>query len=251
VLVIARTVAHLFRQLRAQERPLAELELVRRAYDFGMPLHSGRFEVDGTPFHVHGLGVASIASQVGAPSAVVGAAVLHNAYNTGDWGDGRGPGPFDVRRERVRREVGPEVEALLTGLRASRGAHLVAGAMASGAVLDEPDRWYVLLDLCDFLDKWDDGRIAYGLPDRDDRRFVDAHQDEIVALAERLGWPELSAGLTSAFARLADDKVPPSLVPGRRYSQLLPPPSFRPSIGVEMMRRARRAKYAVGRWRAR
>jgi len=57
MLVIARTVAHLLRQLRDQGRDLGELELVRRAYDFGTPLHSARFEVDGTPFHVHGIGV--------------------------------------------------------------------------------------------------------------------------------------------------------------------------------------------------
>jgi len=172
VLVIARTVAHLFRQLRAQDRPLAELELIRRAYDVGTPMHSGRFEVDGTPFHVHGLGVASLAAQAGAPSAVVAAGVLHNAYNTGDWGDGRGSGAHPARRERLRREVGPEVEAILTGLKDSRSAHLLSSAMESDADVGEPERWYVLLDLCDFLDKWDDGRIAYGLPDRDDRRFV-------------------------------------------------------------------------------
>ena len=251
MLVIARTVSHLLRQLRAQERPLAELELIRRAYDFGTPLHSARFEVDGTPFHVHGLGVASLAAQAGAPSAVVAAGVLHNAYNTGDWGDGRGPGDFETRRARLRREVGPEVEAVLTGLKASRAVHLVPEAIASGADLGEPDRWYVLLDLCDFLDKWDDGRIAYGLPDRDDRVFVDAHEVELAALADRLGWPEVSAGLTSAFRRLAEDHVPASLVLGRRYSQLVAPPSFGRRVTVRAKARARRARYAVARWRRR
>jgi hypothetical protein len=248
VLVIARTVAHLFRQLRAQERPLAELELVRRAYDFGMPLHSGRFEVDGTPFHVHGLGVASLVAQVGAPGAVVATAVLHNAYSTGDWGDARGPGAFEGRGGRVRRAVGPEVEALLGGLRMARAADHLASAVSVGTAPGESQRWLVLIELCDVLDKWDDGRIAYGSDDRDDRRFVDRHESQLIELAARSGWPEVAAGLEVAFRRLAEDELPEGLLLGWRHSEVVAPPSFRRRLTIRVRGRAR---HALRRWRAR
>jgi hypothetical protein len=249
MLVIARTVAHLLQQLRGQGRDLAEQELVRRAYYFGTPLHSARFEVDGTPFHVHGLGVASIASQVGAPVAVLGAGVLHNAFVTGDWADGRGVGVHPSRLERLRAGVGAEVATILTDLHRARADRHLDRAMADPASLSAGARWSVLLDLADFCDKWDDGRIYFGSPERDDRRFVDAHRDGLVGLARALGWPELADHFRAVFDRVGADEVPPSLLLGRRYSEVVLPPSARSRLSVALLERARRGRWRVRRWR--
>ena len=251
MLVIARTVAHLLQQLGDQGRDLGELELVRRAYDFGTPLHSARFEVDGTPFHVHGIGVASIAAQVGAPAAVIAAGVLHNVFVSGDWADGRGSGDFPQRRQRLRAGVGAEVATILSDHRRARANRHLGRAMADPASVTTDERWSVLLDLADFCDKWDDGRIYFGAPDRDDRRYVDAHRDELVALARALGWHELAGQLAAAFDRVGADEVPASLLLGRRHSEVVLPPSARARVSVALLGRARRVRWRLRRWRAR
>jgi len=240
VLVIARTVAHLFRQLREQHRPVTELELVRRAYDFAAPLHSGRFEVDGTPFHAHCLGMASIMAQIGAPAPVIGAAVLHNAYTTGDWGDGRASGAFPRRRRQVRDALGPEVESFLSGLREARAAGHVERLVAHPEVdLDDRARWLALLDLADLLDKWDDGRVRYSTAGRGDRQLVEGREEAIVALAARVGGPLLAHAFESAFLRTATEEIPVSLRLDRRYSVVVPPPSWRPRRSVALLRQFR------------
>lgn len=240
-MMVARTAAQLFRQLRAQDRPLAELELVRRAYDFGTPLHSARFEVDGTPFHVHGLGVASVTGQLGAPAHVVAAGVLHNVYTTGDWGDGRGRGPRPARRDRIRAGVDPAVEAVLTDLHHARLGGLLERAIAAPASLDEGERTLVQLELGDLYDKWEDGRIRYSLDGRSDRATVEADEAGIVALARHAGDDRLAEAFAAAFGRVHAEDIPPSLALGRRYSAVVLPLSARERPSVALRRWAGRA----------
>jgi hypothetical protein len=239
VLDIARTPAKLFRQMREQGRALAEMELVRRAYDFGTPLHSGRFEVDGTPFHTHGLGVASVVAHVGAPAHVVASAVLHNVYSTGDWGDGRGGGPHPTRRKRLREAVGADAEANVNGLCDFRARRLFGDLLTRPDDLTDVERWLVLLELGDLLDKWDDGRVTYSVDGRGDRKFVEDHQNALVAFSGSVAGPELAESFRSAFARVAAEEIPDSLRLGRRYSVVVPPPSWRPRTSLKVLSRAR------------
>jgi hypothetical protein len=142
----------------------------------------------------------------------------------------------------------PEVEALLGGLRTARAADHLASAVSVGTAPGESQRWLVLIELCDVLDKWDDGRIAYGSDDRDDRRFVDRHESQLIELAARSGWPEVAAGLEVAFRRLAEDELPEGLLLGWRHSEVVAPPSFRRRLTIRVRGRAR---HALRRWRAR
>ena len=79
---IAQTPVALFSQMFEQGRADAEIDLVRRAYDLGVELYSARFEADGSPFQVHGVGTARILAHLGRPAWVLAAACIHNVYGT-------------------------------------------------------------------------------------------------------------------------------------------------------------------------
>jgi len=242
VLEIARTPARLFRQMRDEDRPLEQLELVRRAYDYACALHSARFEIDGTPFHVHSVGVASIVSSLGAPASVIASATLHNAYTTGDWGDGRASGPHPARRRQMRDALGSEVEGWVAQLSDARSHQHMPRLLRGEATVDELDdeeRWLVLLDLADLLDKYDDGRVAYSADGRSDRAMVEGSEDAVVALAAAAGNDQLARAFETAFARVAAEEIPDSLRLGRVYSVVVPPPSLQPRISVMVKRTAR------------
>lgn len=240
MLEVARTPAALFRQMRSQDRPLAELEFVRKAYDFGVSLSSGRFEVDGGPFQVHNLGTASILTQLGAPAHVIGMSTFHNAYRSGDWRDGRRPGAFPRRRALVRDAFGPEAEAFLFSVFAGRAAeHTLEDDLDRADHVDADERWRMLLGLADLLDKWDDGRVMYSAAGRGDREFVEGREAEIVALAARLGTAELAESLEAAFARVAAEEIPESLKLGRVNSVFVQPLSSRERPSITIIRFAR------------
>lgn len=238
---VARTPAGLFRQMRAQGRPLEELEVVRKAYDFSVFLSSGRFEIDGGPFQVHGLGTASILSQLGAPAHVIGISTFHNAYHSGDWLDGRRPGAFPSRRALVRKTCGAEAEAFLLSVFTGRAARRsVEEELARVDEIEGDERWRVLLDLADLLDKWDDGRVMYSADGRGDRKFVAGREDKIVELAERVGSKELAESIEAAFERVAAEEIPESLKLGRVNSVFVQPRSSRERPSITLTRFARK-----------
>src|SRR5262245_4841225 len=97
----AQTNIQLFNQLRYYAYSDADLNLVRDAYELAMVLFSGRFQSSGKSFIAHVVGTASILAWVRLPAPVVAAGLLHNAYGSGDFGDGR-RGATTPRRRRIR-----------------------------------------------------------------------------------------------------------------------------------------------------
>lgn len=250
---VARTPAALFRQMRAQERGLAELELVRRALDLDVEVYTARFEPDGTPFQVHGTGTASVMVQLGAPAHVVCVAVLHNAFRTGDWGDARAAGLYEGRRARVRRLLSEDTERFMVDSYSAQSRP--TAELLAADDLDPDDRWRALIRLADLLDKWDDGRVMYSADGRTDRAYVAARRPDIVALARKLGTAEFAESLEFAFERVAAETIPESLKAARVYSSVVPPASYRmrrrvaaKAAGLRTLRRARRAvRHRLGR----
>jgi hypothetical protein len=243
--VVARTPAALYRQLRAQGRSLEEQQLVRRAIELDIEVYSARFEPDGTPFQVHGIGTASVMSQMGAPIHVVAAAILHNAFQQGDWADGRGSGAYAPRRERVRAALGAETEELITAIQERPRQRI--DDLDAIARLAPNDRWRLLLRIGDILDKWDDGRVMYSGDGRGDRRFVAEHSHEILEIARRFGSEEFAESLECAFATVAAETIPESMKSTRTYSAVIPPASYqrRPVLAAKyatyaFLRRVRR-----------
>jgi hypothetical protein len=188
-------------------------------------------------------------SQLCAPAFVVAAAVVHNAFDHGDWGDARPSGAYESRRKRVRDSLGEDAEELLV-------AFWRRPSTSTDEILADPqnhivDRWHKLLDLADLLDKWDDGRVMYSAEGRGDRAYVAKHEDEIIDAARRLGSDEFAASLEAAFARVAAEAIPPSLLSSRTHSAVIPPASYRKRPALEaaattyrFLRRARAAARA-------
>jgi len=105
----AQTNIQLFKQLRREGYSNTDLSLVRDAYELAMVLYSCRFLPSGRPFIAHVVRTASILAALHLSAQVVAAGLLHNAYGTGDFGDGSG-GISTAKRALISRVLSPEVE---------------------------------------------------------------------------------------------------------------------------------------------
>jgi len=105
----AQTNIQLFNQLRREGYSNTDLSLVRDAYELAMVLYSCRFLPSGRPFIAHVVRTASILAALHLSAQVVAAGLLHNAYGTGDFGDGSG-GISTAKRALISRVLSPEVE---------------------------------------------------------------------------------------------------------------------------------------------
>jgi hypothetical protein len=232
---IAQTNLQLYNELRAQGRTVADVILVRRAYEFAMHAYSGYYQGDGRPFIAHCVGVASVLAELESPATLVAAGMLHNAYGNADFGDGARESTSDGRREAVRRAVGPEVEALLYRFRTSRiDEHTLPGILERLPAMDAIEKQLLLIDLADMVDKHADNAVEYfGEPDwlvEEDGRIG----ADVVEIARRLDQPRLAAMLTEAFesSRNAASDRDLRASDGRRYMALIVPPSCWPAPGT-------------------
>ena len=228
MLHVAQTNLQLYNQLRAKGWSLEDLGLVRRAYDLSRELYSGFYQADGKPFVAHSVGVASIVAGLGLPPLFVTAALLHNVYGNGDFGDGLGSIVTGARRARVAGAVGMEIERLLVRFRDVRVDPATLRAIEHDFdMLDEDDRQLITIDLADYYEKYVDEGVSYfgdsswiaGRSNADGERFV--------ALARRLGHPALADALAEAFAEAGRRPLPPAELrgpPGQRFmAQTLSP----------------------------
>jgi len=254
----AQTNVQLYNELREQGRGPEAFALARRCYDFSSIAYSGHYQADGKPFVCHCVGVASIVAALGLPDEFVGAALLHNVYGNGDFGDDQAHVVTPRRRQRLTEAVGEPVARLAERFRRFRVSPATLSALEEGLPgLDETDRNLLTLDLTDHLEKHLDlGVLYYG-----DGSWVTevshAHGPRLIALAARLGRPELADMLAEAFAevrRAADVPDPLRGQSGQRYLQVVVPPSWRRRMAPELTRRfrARAAslRRRIARWRA-
>src|SRR6267378_3923160 len=59
-------------------QPLADADLIKRAYDFSYRAHSGQMRKSGDPYFVHPAGVAGIITELRLDTASVCAGLLHD-----------------------------------------------------------------------------------------------------------------------------------------------------------------------------
>jgi hypothetical protein len=245
--VVAQTNIQLYNQLRAHGMSLDDMLLIRRAYELNTTLYTGYFQADGKPFVSHGIGVASVLTEIGQPADVIAFGLLHNVYGNGDFGDNRGPGPTPKRRQLVRDAVGDRIELMCERF----GRNRVTDRSIDGMLehLGESDEWLrtlMVVDLADTVEKhadlgclyYGDGEWIIGEVRRAGAKFVE--------LANALGERELATMLSESFDRVAaeTEMVPMELRPadGRQYSKLVVPRSCR---------RRRQPRYVVGQVRGR
>jgi (p)ppGpp synthase/HD superfamily hydrolase len=236
---VAQTNIQLYNQLRVKGLPLEDLAFVHRAYEFLTTLYTGCFQGDGKPFVAHGVGVASILAELDHPTEVVTVGLLHNIYGNGNFGDGRARGVTRSRRRLVREAVGGRIEQLLARfpeIRIERRTIREVRAMLPG--LDEDDRRLIVVDLVDYMEKYQDlGVLYYGNNDWI-LSVVERSGEDLVRLASELGEPRLAELLSVAFATVDAQRgsVPTELRPsdGRRHMKLIVPRSHAPRLTLRL-----------------
>ncbi|MFL5911330.1 MAG: DUF6817 domain-containing protein [Gaiellaceae bacterium] len=230
--MVAQTNIQLYNQLRAHGMSLEDMLLIRRAYEVNTTLYTGFFQADGKTFVSHGIGVASVLTEIGQPADVIAFGLLHNVYGNGDFGDHRGPGSTPKRRRLVRDAVGERVELMCERFGQSRVTdRSIDDILARVDELDEIHRILAVVDLADTVEKhadlgclyYGDGEWVIGEVERAGAKFV--------KLAGALGEQELAAMLTESFERVASEteRVPAELRPpdGQQYAKLVVPRSCR------------------------
>jgi hypothetical protein len=222
---IAMVNTRLYGQLLAQGRSDDDLWAIRRAYDLTSVLYSGAYQADGRPFTAHAVSVASILALIGMPSNIVAAALIHNVYGNGDFGDGRYSGVTPQRRQRVRDAVGDDIESCVhrfSELRLTGDLQVVKSRIGW---MSERDRMILAIELADLLDKFVDLSVLYFGNADWVTQFVDAHEYELINIGYALGQPVLADALTHAIAQVRSRQVPAALrqSPERRYVSTIIP----------------------------
>ena len=84
----AQTNLQLYAQMLRAAYPETDVDRVRAAYEFALPLFAGAYRGSGKPFIAHLVGTASILVSIRARMPVVVAGLLHAVYASGEFGNG-------------------------------------------------------------------------------------------------------------------------------------------------------------------
>ena len=229
---VAQTNLQLYNQLRREDRTLEELQLIHRAYEFTTTIYGAYLQPDGKPFLSHSVGVASIVAQLGLPIDFVAAAIAHNIYVNGDFGDGRSSSATRSRRRLVIDHLGERIEDLIFRFKDYRlTLRTIDDLLARLDGFDEDERHLLLMDLADHLEKYVDLGVLYYGQDRWARDVVEQRGDLLIEAANRLGHPDLASALWQAFSAVESEEssVSPTLrtSDGTKYLKLVVPRSCR------------------------
>ena len=228
----AQTNIQLFNQLRRDAYSDGDLNLVRHAYESAMVLFSGRFQPSGKSFIAHVVGTASILAWLRLPAPVVAAALLHNAYGNGDFGDGR-RGATRSRRRRIRETLGPEVEAYVAKFPALYWEREITHvARHNPDKLSPVDRAVLLILFADHLEHLVDHDVLY-YEETAARGYID-HSIIAAEIAEKLGLSEFAIKLREAVRETqgAELSLKRPAHSGKNGSVVIVPKSCRKRIAV-------------------
>jgi (p)ppGpp synthase/HD superfamily hydrolase len=219
----AQTNLQLFGQMRRAGYSHEDLAAVRRAYDLAMRLFTSKYRGSGKPLMAHLVGTASVLVSLGAPVALVSAAVLHAAYIFGDFGDARG-GATDAKRAVVRAAAGPEVEAIISRYDALRwDSSSIAEIHSAVSGMAEPDREVLLLRLANELEDHLDLGVLYCGNAEERRAAVRSWLHLCVELARQLDQPRLADEFERVFQEVLSDSVPEVIRQPNDYTHHVPP----------------------------
>jgi len=90
--------------------PYADVQIIKKAYEFAKKSHEGQVRASGEPFFVHPLHTAIILTELKADSATICAALLHDCVEDAT-----------VAVETIRKEFGEEIANLVEGLTKIQG----------------------------------------------------------------------------------------------------------------------------------
>jgi len=195
----ANTNIELFNQLSGERYTAKDLALIVKTYELARHLFTGRFQTFGREYISHLVRTASILGFLHAPSPVVAAGLIHNAYTTGDFGFGK-RGLSTAKRRLVRKTVGPEVEEYLPAFAAMKWNEqtfsLIRDRLES---FNQVDRYAVLLRLTDHLEHNLDYHFLYWGEKGRDQWLLKKNVPIVIEIAEKLGYPTLAKDLRWVF----------------------------------------------------
>lgn len=239
----AQTIIQLFNQLRSEGYSKTDREYVRDVYEFAMRLFSSLFLPSGKTFMDHLVGTASILASLHVPVNVVAAGLIHAAYLHGDFGVAR-RGISETKRKQVRDVVGEEVEEYVARydrlLWQPERISFVRNAVEG---MDRIDRHVLLMRLANELEHHLDlGPLYYDRAEQEQKwrqRYVEIYGPMMMAMAEKLGFPSLSAEMTTLFGNIMSAQVPiESRVRSNQHvAYLVVPKSYRERFWVASYRR--------------
>lgn len=88
-----------------QHNPQADLELIRRAFDFAAKAHEGRQRATGEPYIIHPLATAKTLAEMGLDTTIIVAGLLHDV-----------PEDTPATLEEVKKNFGAEVASIIAGI---------------------------------------------------------------------------------------------------------------------------------------
>lgn len=241
----AETIVELFNQLSGQGYAAEDLRLVHRGYALAAPLYTCQYRSSGRSLIDHAVSTASTVAALAAPTPLVAATLLHAVYLHGDFGTRLRRVSAD-QRARVRRTVGDAAEEILdryTAFEWTAGTISAVGERLPA--FDEIQRQVVLMRLADQLDIYGtrDGLYCNNLAQR--RNLAQTHGPVVVAMAEALGFPTLSAALARAYGEFGDLTPPAALASPPWRDGVIVPRSYRIRASIAVYQRARATVWRV------
>ncbi|MGE5215796.1 MAG: DUF6817 domain-containing protein [Chloroflexota bacterium] len=224
----AQTNIQLINQLWSGGYSAGEIESVNTSYEVAMRLFTGLFRASGKTFIAHLVGTASILGSNRVSSNIVAAGMLHAAYSSGDFGDGKG-GITDAKRTWLQAIVGNEIEAYLAGYTKLIWNEQTPAAILEGMdVMGALDREVLLIRLANELEECLDLGILYCGAEKQRLARSDGVGALMIQMAKLLGFDALAIQLDEAFREAAGAEIPPSLrkSSGRNISFLIAPQSY-------------------------
>jgi gluconolactonase len=201
----AQTYPQLFNQLRDLDYSSADLTLIQGTYELAMMLFTSRFQPSGKVFMAHVVGTASILASLRLPPSVVAAALIHNAYMAGDFGDGR-HGLAIKRREQMKRRFGPEIEQYVARFATVNWIKL---GQQNPDKLDAIDRNVLLILMADHLEHLHDLDLLY-YEDRVRQHYLD-NCKLAIKMAQSMNLSSLAAELAEGIRTTETARIPVDL----------------------------------------
>jgi len=193
-----------------------DLVLLKRAYEYSEVMFDGYYRAQGEPFVCHLVRAASIVIAEKQPAQIAAASLLHAAYLTGQFQDGRSGKATPSHREEIRQIVGAEVEALIFAYDSTPWhcpeaieEHLVK----IGSYIVEK-RHVLMMRLADQLDDYLDlGMVYRGRVNVRER--IESYGWKTVELAKALGLLKMADELQISYEQHLSCSIPRNVIRDR------------------------------------
>lgn len=227
-----QTINALYVQLHESGHSTSDLLRIQRGYRLVCIMFNGRYRKNERPFICHAVGAASSVAHVDRRVEVILAAMLHAAFDSGQFPDGRNGGHSDAHKTWLADQVGADVADLAARYDRFRLEHSDLKRLADDWSPDG-DEDIVLLRLAHEIDDLADGGLAfapkYG-------NSIAGRAEACTILAHRIGQPRMAEAILRLAAEFEAiswaDELRPAQLRGYRVA-----PSFRAYL---RLRRAHR-----------